>query len=172
MLRATPSLRPISRALTPSRTSRNIRRIYLILGRHQVLLADDHAVLMPELLTQGKAPKTVSQVADDWSEPRRLQIGIPGRVGTAIACRPLTDPDFGFPTSGSSRGSSSSGDRIFSRAPSDGRTRNTRYRAARYGLPRRDPPPLDLAGFIPVNAGFGRNPQPGLRYPFRRGTGW
>jgi hypothetical protein len=35
-----------------------------------------------------------------------------------------------------------------------GRTRNTRYQAARYALPGRDLPPLDRAGFIPAHAGF------------------
>jgi hypothetical protein len=35
-----------------------------------------------------------------------------------------------------------------------GRTRNTRYQAARYALPGRDLPPLDLAGFVPAHAGF------------------
>lgn len=35
-----------------------------------------------------------------------------------------------------------------------GRTRNTRYQAARYALPGRDPPPLDHAGFGPAHAGF------------------
>ena len=38
-----------------------------------------------------------------------------------------------------------------------GRTRNTRYQAARYALPGRDLPPLDRAGFIPAHAGFNRN---------------
>jgi hypothetical protein len=35
-----------------------------------------------------------------------------------------------------------------------GRTRNTRYQAARYALPGRDLPPLDRAGFIPAHGGF------------------
>jgi hypothetical protein len=35
-----------------------------------------------------------------------------------------------------------------------GRARNTRYEAARFALPRRDPPPLDHAGFSPAHADF------------------
>jgi hypothetical protein len=40
-----------------------------------------------------------------------------------------------------------------------GRTRNTRYQAARYALPGRDLPPLDRAGFIPAHADLRRNQQ-------------
>jgi hypothetical protein len=48
-----------------------------------------------------------------------------------------------------------------------GRTRNTRYQAARYALPGRDLPPLDRAGFIPAHAGLLRNLEASVR---SRGT--
>ena len=58
MLRATPSMRPISRALTPSRTSRNVCLICLMVSPLfagiNLLLVDDHEALMTELLTERK----------------------------------------------------------------------------------------------------------------------
>jgi hypothetical protein len=52
-----------------------------------------------------------------------------------------------------------------------GRTRNTRYQAARYALPGRDLPPLDHASFIPAHAGFSRNLHTGVLSTHHRRNG-
>ncbi len=91
VLRATPSIRPISRALTPSLASRNVYRICLVVSSLFAGIQSSSWLItrnqVPELLTQPKTPEMPRQVAGIKSEwwpasnqnPGRHQTGIPGR---------------------------------------------------------------------------------------------
>ena len=111
VLRATPSVRPISRALTPSRASRSICRICRMVSSllAGIRLPSIARGLMPEGLTQTKTPNspktgrrligTPAGFKSEWwptsdRNGGRLQIGIPGRNESESARRasPLLRP--------------------------------------------------------------------------------
>jgi hypothetical protein len=69
VLRATPSIHPIMRALMPSRAKRNICRICLMVSSLFAGIRCSSWMitrpLMPELLTRRKTPNAVSGMAGD-----------------------------------------------------------------------------------------------------------